>query len=504
MALKPRDLLGRQLAGKYTLESLIGVGGFGAVYRARQAPIDRLVAVKVNLHSHRADLQARFVREARLQAELRHPGCVMLLDCGETEGLFYLVQEFVSGHSLRDALADGPLEPGRAIELIDQVLGALGEAHRHHIVHRDIKPANVMLTRTSDDREEVRVLDFGIAKLLVQDEDDGESLTGTGMSLGTPAYMAPEQIRPGPIGPPTDLYAVGAMLYRLVAGQPVFAGATIDVLTQQLNAPPPPLPSGLRALDGIIARAMAKAPGDRFQSAAEMQAALAAVNRAALHAAVPTGGPAVGPSTTMVTPSLEAAPTLVTPSAPMLTGLPHAAPIAAPIAAPVAAPPPAGRWRVVGALAALLVVGAAVLVWLLVSGDGLPTADDAAVLAGGGSADAAPTPVSALDSALPDRALPDRALPDRAAPDTTPPDAAPAKPDAAIRRRRRVRRPARRGPDAAKLEARFGDQLDACSCADARSTLRRLGPLVGARKASLTERYEAACVLLLPGNCASR
>ncbi len=487
--MNPRQLIGRQLADKYTLESLLGVGGFGAVYRARQAPIDRLVAVKVNLHPHRVDLQARFVREARLQAELRHPGCVMLLDCGETEGLFYLVQEFVDGRSLKAELGEGALAPERAVELICQVLGALSEAHRHHIVHRDIKPANIMLTRGLGGREEVRVLDFGIAKLLVDNEEDTESLTGTGMSLGTPAYMAPEQIRPGPIGPPTDVYAVGAMLYRVLAGRAAFGGATIDVLTQQLNKPPPPLPDGLSMFDPIVARAMAKRPEDRFQTAAEMSAALRVlpVDGSGFVPRPPPvpGGPTDGADQTLVTPPMMGS----MPATPE----PSASPVPVTDLRPSPQPARARRGSGLLAILALVVLGAGIGLWIALPGDVDPepapdAAVDALVLAG-------PFDAAAPDSP-PDAALPD-ARPVDAALDARPVDAA----------RRPIRRPKPippRGPSASTLIRRFETQLDACRCADARQTLAALRAKVGDRARKLASKHEAACVLFIPGNCQSR
>lgn len=511
--MKPEALIGRTLADKYTLDSLLGVGGFGAVYRARQAPIDRAVAVKVNLHSHRSDLQARFLREARLQAELRHPGCVMLLDCGETEGLFYLVQEFVEGRSLQAELAAGPLAPARAVALTGQVLDALGEAHRQSIVHRDIKPANVMLTAGRDGREEVRVLDFGIAKLLVDDTDE-PSLTGTGVSLGTPAYMAPEQIRPGPIGPPTDLYAVGAMLFRLLTGRPVFSGPTIDVLTQQLNAPPPPLPTGLSPLDPIIARAMAKPPAERFRTAAEMWSALRAIDVEGLRGVGPGG--ARGPGDTAMTTTragqlgwaetLASGPTAITPAADTVE------PVAPPsegrgVEAQSSEPPSRARWIAPALLIAL--AGFALAVWLL---------DGEVGRADGRRADAGRRAVTPGDMALAapaDGALADAALggtPLDAAPDAAPPDAAPPDgqavegrtPDASPppRRARRVAPP--RDASRRRLEATFARHLERCACAEAKSTLQRLTGLPGVDAGPSTRRYVRACELLLPDNCTAR
>ena len=285
-SVKAEDLLGRTIAGKYRIEALVGKGGFGAVYRATHHPLGRTVAVKIGLHPRRDDLLARFVREAQVQAHLRHPACVMLLDFGEEpDGIFYMVQEYVDGRTLADVLqSDGPLPPPRALAITRAVLGVLHEAHRLGIVHRDIKPANVMLTRGLDNAEEIRVLDFGIAKVLAGDLEDGldGGLTHTGATLGTPAFMAPEQIRQGVISPTTDIYAVGAMLYRLCAGRGPFSSSVpFDILRMHLDTPPPPLPFPAPALNALIGRAMEKEPIDRFPSARAMIEAIASIEGSA-------------------------------------------------------------------------------------------------------------------------------------------------------------------------------------------------------------------------------
>ncbi|MEZ4435817.1 MAG: serine/threonine-protein kinase, partial [bacterium] len=277
--MKPEDLVGRLLGGRYRIERLIGSGGFGAVYKATHVALARPVAIKTCLHASPA-MHARFVQEARLQARLRHPRCVTLLEFGEEpDGIFYMVQEFVEGQNLSQILrTHGPLAPGRALAVTAEVLDALHAAHRLGVVHRDIKPSNVMLTRDIDDQEEVRLIDFGIAKA-VEETVEGESLTHTGAMLGTPSYMAPEQIRHEPIGPTTDLYAVGAMLYRLCAGHgPFDAPFGYEILRMHLFEPPPSLPFHAPALDAVIARAMAKAPADRYPSAQAMRAAIEALD----------------------------------------------------------------------------------------------------------------------------------------------------------------------------------------------------------------------------------
>ncbi|MCA9541214.1 MAG: serine/threonine protein kinase [Myxococcales bacterium] len=152
--MNPRELVGRTLGHKFLLEAMIGRGGFGAVYRASQLPLGRMVAVKVNLHLRHGALRTRFVREARVLSELRHPGCVMLLDFGEEpDGLFYMVQEYVFGRSLgRILAAEGTVCPERATGITAQILDALQAAHQRGIIHRDIKPGNVMLAERVDGR----------------------------------------------------------------------------------------------------------------------------------------------------------------------------------------------------------------------------------------------------------------------------------------------------------------------------------------------------------------
>lgn len=302
-------LIDRTLGGRYRLETLIGRGGFGAVYRARQITLDRPVAVKINLHLHRPDLIARFKREAQVMARLRHPGCVTLLDYGEeSDGIIYMVQEFIRGTPLSHIIdATGPLTIPRAAAIVDQVLAALAAAHKVGVVHRDIKPSNIMLV-TDHGKEDIRVLDFGIAKLFDSDLDETR-LTDSGRVIGTPAYMAPEQIRSHEIGPPTDIYATGVLLFHLLTGCKPFLGSSVfDIYRQHLETPPPTgahhLPD---VLQHIIDRAMAKDPAARYANAQTMRdaltAALASLDDTALTAA-PAAPDTIesGPPTAMATP----------------------------------------------------------------------------------------------------------------------------------------------------------------------------------------------------------
>ena len=269
-------LVGRVLGGRYRLDELIGRGGFGAVYGAQQLLLDRRVAVKINIHMHRPSLAARFKREARVMARLSHPGCVTLLDYGEEEdGLIYMVQEFVHGKSVREVLdAEGYLAPARAVRVVDGLLSALAAAHRVGIVHRDIKPSNIMLSEVHGE-EAVRVLDFGIAKIF-DSELDVTRLTESGRVIGTPAYMAPEQIRSLEVGPRTDIYATGVLLFHLLTGRKPFAGSSVfDIYRHHLETPPPTAAGQLSPeLAALIDCAMAKEPTDRFETAPAMREAL--------------------------------------------------------------------------------------------------------------------------------------------------------------------------------------------------------------------------------------
>ncbi|MCB9552111.1 MAG: serine/threonine protein kinase [Myxococcales bacterium] len=273
-------LIGQVIGGRYRIERLLGKGGFGAVFEATHLELQRPVAVKVLLASAQEGdaLLARFRREARLQDELRHPAIVKLRDFGrrEEDGLCFMVQEFVDGRTLDALVADGPVAPQRAIRLVCGVLEGLAEAHWRGIVHRDLKPANIMVVEGPDE-EEVRILDFGIAKA----GDLGEesvAITQTGQLLGTPAFMAPEQIEGQRVTAAADLYAMGVVLFVLLTGRRPFVGSLQAVLTAHLVRPVPALPAGLPVgLGAVVACAMAKDPGDRFASAGEMRGALLGV-----------------------------------------------------------------------------------------------------------------------------------------------------------------------------------------------------------------------------------
>ncbi|WP_405409262.1 protein kinase domain-containing protein [Streptomyces decoyicus] len=271
------------LGQRYELVEELGHGGMGKVYRAVDHRLRRTVAVKT-LSAELAlepEFLTRFQREAHAAAALNHPGVATVHDVGEDAGGGaaepYLVMEYVEGRTLSHVLKDGVLPVAQAVDLTGQVLEALEHSHRHAIVHRDIKPANVMLTGTG----RVKVVDFGIAKALTE---VATRLTGTGVAVGTPAYLAPEQINGGGTDHRTDLYAVGCLLYELLTGRPPYTGdSPFSVMHQHLAAEPVP-PSRLRpelppAMDAVIARALRKGREDRFASASTMHQALGEASR---------------------------------------------------------------------------------------------------------------------------------------------------------------------------------------------------------------------------------
>jgi serine/threonine-protein kinase len=283
------QLIGRTLADKYFIESLIGCGGMGAVYRARQVALDKWVAVKV-LHREmegEPKFVARFEREALSSSRLDHPNSLRVLDFGEDGGLFYLVMEYVEAEDLLGVMnREWPLSDERVVHILSQALAALAVAHDMGIVHRDLKPENILVLAGADDDglpvDVVKVCDFGIAKVAAP-RDSGSfepSLTVDGLAIGTPDYMSPEQARGEPVDGRSDLYSIGVVLYHLLAGRTPFTGdSPLGVALQHVADEPRP-PSRFRdvhpALEAICLCALAKSPADRFQTAREMRRALRA------------------------------------------------------------------------------------------------------------------------------------------------------------------------------------------------------------------------------------
>jgi len=264
----PGEILGHN----YLLEQELGRGGFGVVFKARHIDIERVVAIKVLLATYaKKDPRAkdRFKREAMIAASLDYPNSLRIFDYGETEeGVFYIVMEYVQGKDLGKILeTEGRVAIPRAIHIIRQVLHALMEAHARGIVHRDIKPDNVMLCPLAYDPDYVKVMDFGIAKMV----DSGEQITNAGITLGTPRYMPLEQLKGERLGPATDLYAVGLVLFELLVGKPAFTGPTaVDtaLAVMQGGSVQVPADAGVpKALCDVIAKASARNAEDRYQNA---------------------------------------------------------------------------------------------------------------------------------------------------------------------------------------------------------------------------------------------
>jgi len=344
--------------GQYTLLEQIGGGGMATVYKAYQPRMDRFVALKVV----RADISAdprfreRFDREARTIARLEHRYILPVYDFGETEGVPYLVMRYTNSGTLGDIIAHGPLTPPRAIRYIGQVAEALAYTHTRNIIHRDIKPANVLLS--ADDH--VLLTDFGIAKMVA----GVTAMTADGAALGTPYYMAPEQIRAQPVDARTDIYALGIVLYECLVGDPPFVAETPwAVLDMHVHEPLPPPRAGNpaigEALELVLLRATNKDPADRFQTAEDFAVALTAAIEpsSAIDSAPKPHSIAIGgapPRTAQ--PAAEPSGNIPASAAPATVLLTKAVP-ATP---PAGAPPAAKRRRIPiwAALAAALVAAA--------------------------------------------------------------------------------------------------------------------------------------------------
>ncbi len=279
------SLLGRLIGDEFAIVGIIGTGGFGSVYRCIQQPIGRTVAVKI-LHGHayrRVEVRRRFVREAKALARLSDPHIVQFIRFSEVKSesgrlgqdFFFIAQEYVDGFHLGEIIrSSSPMPWTRVRFLTRSILKALAAAHKQSITHRDLKPSNIMVCEDAFQGDLVKVLDFGIAKFLAeQDEDEDHTVTGT--LLGTPNYMSPEQIRNQPVGPASDLYAVGILMYEMLPGKrPIHRESKIDTLRAHLEGAVPDL-SGLPiAAQKIIAVALCKSPEDRFETARGMAEAL--------------------------------------------------------------------------------------------------------------------------------------------------------------------------------------------------------------------------------------
>ncbi|HWU86508.1 MAG TPA: serine/threonine-protein kinase, partial [Kofleriaceae bacterium] len=267
-----QDLSGQVLDGRYRVIGRVGKGAMGSVYRAEHLKLGRVVAVKVMNEQigDEAASRRRFEREAAAMAKLEHPHCASVLDVGMHGDQPFVVMDFVSGQSLDALVAEGPLPIARAVELTRQILFGLAHAHEHGIIHRDIKPANIVLSQKSGMGDHVKILDFGLAKL----SQETSNLT-VGLIVGTPSYMAPEQILGWVPDPRVDIYACGVLLFELLTGIKPFRAPSNDPLAicmAHLNNPRPRLADAapgrdFGALEDVITHALAKDRDHRFKTA---------------------------------------------------------------------------------------------------------------------------------------------------------------------------------------------------------------------------------------------
>lgn len=277
----------RQL-GRYEVISELGQGAMGVVYKAKDPLIDRVVAIKtINLGfalEERAEYEGRFYQEAKAAGRLSHPNIVTIYDVGKSGDVAYIAMEFLHGRELRDILDDDPALPvERILDFVHQVALGLAYAHEHGIVHRDVKPSNIMVSPDGH----VKITDFGIARM-----ESASVRTQTGMVLGSPRYMSPEQVMGKFIDQRSDIFSLGVMLYEMLTGQPPFLGENINaIMYQTLNFTPPPPglvnPNVPEMLNFIVAKMLAKGLDDRYQTAKDLVADLHACRDKLPHSVKP-------------------------------------------------------------------------------------------------------------------------------------------------------------------------------------------------------------------------
>ena len=367
-------MVGKTL-GKYRIVEKIGRGGMGIVYRGVDETLDRQVAIKaISPELVEDDLVRRFHAEAVTLARVNHPNIATVFELFRDDDLLLMVMELVSGQTFEQLIDhSAPMSVERAASLTGQILDALGHAHRAGIVHRDLKPANLMLT----DAGIVKVMDFGIARVA-----GTERMTGDGLMVGTPAYMAPEQVRGEEVDGRTDLYAVGVVFYRLLTAKlPFKADTAVSMIQAQLNDQPTPardvrheLPDWL---DAVLMRSLAKRPAERYQTAEEFRRALDSLNELGALAPLPddiTVATALAPLAphSAATPALAATPAAPTPTTTLVLSRSHLA--------------------VAAGVGAMLLVVIGLLAWMALR---RPEATPAQVVTVSGPAAAQPVPASA-------------------------------------------------------------------------------------------------------------
>ena len=259
--------------GRYKILGELGRGAMGVVYKAEDPNLDRVVALKT-IHvdaEDKEEYRKRFVLEAKAAGKLHHPNVVTTFDCGDHDGMAYLAMEFIEGTDLRTRMTDEGVTPLQAVEIARQVADGLAYAHERGVVHRDIKPANIMLDREG----RAKIMDFGLARMRLADHK-----TTTGMVLGTPRYMSPEQISGEPVDARSDLFSLGIVLYEILTGTRLYSGEGIEQVQHSIMnvdpVPPTRVVPGLPAmLDFVVARALKRDPAVRYQDAREFAADLA-------------------------------------------------------------------------------------------------------------------------------------------------------------------------------------------------------------------------------------
>ena len=266
--------------GHYRIHEMVGEGAMGRVYRASDIRLDRTVALKIPTRDGVGSDRRlkRFYREARAAANLQHPNICTVFDVGQLDGVHFIAMQFVEGRTLAEIIAfDQPLDPKWAAAIVGKLALALQVAHEAGIVHRDLKPSNIVVMNN----DVPVVMDFGLARQF--DDAEASRVTQEGMIVGSPAYMSPEQMAGKPLGPATDIFSLGVVLYEMLAGQTPFSGTVISIATQVLNDPTPPIqtlrPDVPSALDAICVTAMEKSPDDRFRSMGDFAAVLDAFVR---------------------------------------------------------------------------------------------------------------------------------------------------------------------------------------------------------------------------------
>lgn len=283
----PTELFGipiSPLQGRYEFITVIGAGGAGVIYKAKQKPLGRPVAVKM-IHSHLVNVTAlkRFLQEAKTISTMHHPNIISVHDFGVSEdNQPYMVMDYVEGTTLSDYIKkEGALEPEFAVNLAMQICDGLSHAHSHSVLHRDLKPNNVMLVPLAAGEYHLRVLDFGLAKLFAEDEQ-ADHLTKTGETVGTPAYMSPEQVMGKKLSPRSDIYSLGCLLYHCLTGFVPFGGATkMETMLKQLNDQPPPFSEYdidvSERLEELVMQILSKDPAGRPETMSQVKERLKAL-----------------------------------------------------------------------------------------------------------------------------------------------------------------------------------------------------------------------------------